>query len=268
MTILENVGTFKMSNLQNRSPVIDVSALIIVLQGKKLCYAGDKVYDYNAGNALAMLYPMAVDVEFVQASPERPFLAAGVLIEMSRMADVLLKMDRVDGNISKPTQVDPSGVFTISLTDQLLDAFIRLFDSLADPRDAAMLGETIVDEVYYRILRDERGENLRYFLQQRGEMQRISRAVEYIHENMDKPVSVVELADMVHMSKTTFFENFKGVMHISPLQYAKSVKLDRAQSLIKEGRRANEAGYMVGYNSPAQFSREYKRHFGFAPSAT
>lgn len=57
-------------------------------------------------------------------------------------------------------------------------------------------------------------------------------------------------------------------MHLSPLQYAKSVKLFKAQTLIKEGRKANEAGYLVGYNSPSQFSREYKRHFGFAPSAT
>jgi AraC-like DNA-binding protein len=92
--------------------------------------------------------------------------------------------------------------------------------------------------------------------------------VEYIHQNLDKPVSVEQLADMVHMSRTSFYENFKEVMHLSPLQYAKSVKLDKAQSLIKEGRKANEAGYLVGYNSPAQFSREYKRHFGYAPSAT
>jgi AraC-like DNA-binding protein len=57
-------------------------------------------------------------------------------------------------------------------------------------------------------------------------------------------------------------------MHISPLQYAKSVKLHKAQALIQEGKRAAEAGYLVGYNSPSQFSREYKRHLGFAPSAT
>ena len=50
--------------------------------------------------------------------------------------------------------------------------------------------------------------------------------------------------------------------------YAKAVKLQRAQVLIQEGKRANEAGYLVGYNSPSQFCREYKRHFGFAPSAT
>jgi AraC-like DNA-binding protein len=70
------------------------------------------------------------------------------------------------------------------------------------------------------------------------------------------------------MSRPTFYENFRAVMHISPLQYAKAVKLQRAQVLIQEGKRANEAGYLVGYNSPAQFSREYKRYFGYAPSAT
>ena len=87
-----------------------------------------------------------------------------------------------------------------------------------------------------------------------------------IHQNMDQPISVEQLAEMVHMGQTTFYENFRNVMHVSPLQYAKSVKLHKAQTLIQEGKKANEAGYMVGYNSPAQFSREYKRHFGVAPS--
>jgi hypothetical protein len=64
------------------------------------------------------------------------------------------------------------------------------------------------------------------------------------------------------------YESFKAVMHVSPLQYAKSVKLSRAQALIQEGKKAGEAAYLVGYNSPSQFSREYKRHFGYAPSAT
>jgi transcriptional regulator GlxA family with amidase domain len=92
--------------------------------------------------------------------------------------------------------------------------------------------------------------------------------VEHIHQNIDQPVSVEGLANMVHMGQTSFYENFKKVMHMSPLKYAKSIKLGRAQALIREGKKANEAGFLVGYNSPAQFSREYKRHFGFAPSAT
>jgi AraC-like DNA-binding protein len=268
LSSIEFFGTFKSTETHSRKPSIDVPAIFIVLQGRKLCYVGEKVYDYCPGNALVMFYPMAVEVEFVRASPDTPFLATGVAIDLSRMADVLLRIDRIEGAVSKPDAIDPSGVFSIQLNDHLIDPFIRLFDSLENPRDAGILGDAIIDEIYYRILTDEHGANLRFLLQQRGEIQRVSKAVEYIHQNIDQPVSVEGLADMVHMSRTTFYENFKEVMHLSPLQYAKSVKLDHAQSLIKEGRKANEAGYLVGYNSPAQFSREYKRHFGFSPSAT
>jgi AraC-like DNA-binding protein len=147
-------------------------------------------------------------------------------------------------------------------------SFIRLFGALSDPIEAAFLGELIIDEIYFRLLSNERGGELRHLLQQRGEIQRISRAVEYIHQNLDQRISVGQLAKMVHMGQTSFYQNFRNVMHMSPLQYVKSVKLHKAQALIREGKKANEAGYLVGYNSPAQFSREYKRHFGFAPSAT
>jgi AraC-like DNA-binding protein len=86
--------------------------------------------------------------------------------------------------------------------------------------------------------------------------------------HLDKPVSVGQLAEMVNMGQSTFYESFRNVMHVSPLQYAKSVKLHRAQMLIQEGKKANEAAYLVEYNNPAQFNREYRRHFGFSPSAT
>jgi AraC-like DNA-binding protein len=265
---LEGAGTFKASTTQSRSPMIDVPAIFIVGQGKKLCYVGDQTYEYSPGNVLVMFYPMAVEYEIVEASAEVPYLVAGVAIDLGRMAEVLLRLDRIDGAAAKPASVDPSAVFSTPLTDDLLDPFIRLFESLSSPRDAAMLGDSIVDEIYYRLLSGERGGALRFLLQQRGQIQLIAKAVEHIHRNLDQPVSVDELAKMVHMSRPTFYENFRAVMHISPLQYAKSVKLCRAQALIREGKKANEAGYLVGYNSPSQFSREYKRYFGFSPSAT
>jgi AraC-like DNA-binding protein len=268
LTSVESFGTFKVSATHGRSPTVDEPAIVIVGQGRKYCYAGNKKYDYSAGNALIIFLPMSVEAEILEASPEVPFLAAGVRIDLGRLADILLRIDRIDGAPAKSVATDPSGIFSVPLNANLLDPTIRLLESLANPRDAVILGETIVDEIYYRVLCDERGGDLRVLLQQRGQIQRISKAVEYIHQNLDKPVSVENLADMVHMSKTSFYENFRDVMHLSPLQYAKSVKLVKAQTLIKEGKNVNEAGYMVGYNSPAQFSREYKRHFGFAPSAT
>ena len=92
--------------------------------------------------------------------------------------------------------------------------------------------------------------------------------VEYVHQHLDQPVSVDDLADIVNMSSSGFHKKFKQVMHLPPLQYAKAIKLNRAQTYIMDGKSVTEASYMVGYNNLAQFSREYKRRFGFAPSAT
>lgn len=265
---LEGFGTYKASAPQSKYPAVDIPAIWVVGQGKKFCYVGEQKYEYRAGSVVVMFYPLPVETEIVVASPEKPFLVAGVAIDLGRMAEVLLRIDRIDGGAVKPTPTDLSGIFSISLNDNLLDPFIRLVKAQSDPRDTAVLGNAIIEEIYYRLLCDGRGGELRFLLQQRGEIQRISKAVDYIHQNLNKPVSIEQLAMMVHMGQTTFYENFRSVMHVSPLQYAKSLKLHKAQQLIKEGKKANEAGYLVGYSSPAQFSREYKRHFGFAPSAT
>jgi AraC-like DNA-binding protein len=179
-----------------------------------------------------------------------------------------MKIENADNTAFQPVQVNASSIFSTTAKYKLLDAFIRLLEGLEDPRDTEVLTEAIIYEIYYRILMDERNGELRYLLQQRGEIQRVSKAVENIHNNLDQPVSVEKLAGLVHMSRSAFHDKFKDVMHSSPLQYAKSVKLHHAQVLIQQGKKANEAGYLVGYNSPAQFSREYKRFFGFVPSAT
>lgn len=267
-SIIENFGTLKSSFPRSRHPTCDPPAIFIVGQGRKSCFVGGKQYDFKAGDVLILFYPMAMETEIVAASPDRPFLAAGLAMDLGRMANVLLRLDRIDGVAAKPVSSNPSNILSIPLSDNVLDPFIRLFQLLSLPRDAMMLADSIIDEIYYRLLTNGRGSELRFLLQQRGEIQRISKAVAFIHQNLDKTISVEQLAEMVHMGKTAFHENFRSVMHQSPLQYAKSVKLHEAQKLIQEGRNVSDAGYSVGYKSAAQFSREYKRHFGFVPSAT
>lgn len=268
-TGLQNLGTFRASSAtQHKASTYYEPSIVIVGQGKKRCHVGSKCYEYGDGKFLILFLPMPLRVEIVEASADQPFLAAIIKIELGRLADILLKIEQIEDAVAKPVSTDPSGIFSAPLNDHLLDPTIRLLEALDNPRDAAVLGDLIVAEIYYRILCDERGGDLRTFLQQRGQIQRVAKTVQFIHQNIAEPVSVEKLAAMVHMSRTSFYENFRAVMHVSPLQYAKSVKLVKAQTLMKEGKNASEAGYLVGYNSPAQFSREYKRHFGFAPSAT
>ena len=266
-TGLENLILFRESQSRGREQVMYEPALIIAAQGKKYVYLDGTRYEYNAGQFLALFMPMAVECEVIEASEEKPMLGLGIRLDRHRLAKLLLKMDGANPSTTEPEAVDTSGIFSAPLKDNLLDAAIRLVATLSDPAETAILGEALIDEIYFRILTEEQGGSLRVLLRQQGQIQQISRAVEHLHDNLHKSVSVEELAGLVNMSQSGFHKKFKQVMHLSPLQYTKLVRLNKARTLILEGNSVSEAAYHVGYNSPAQFSREYKRQFGDSPSA-
>jgi len=76
---------------------------------------------------------------------------------------------------------------------------------------------------------------------------------------------VALLAREASMSVSTFHANFKAVTSKSPLHYLQTIRLHRAQALIIGGTPIAEAAHLVGYESPSQFSREFKRLFGDTP---
>jgi AraC-like DNA-binding protein len=264
----KDVFTYRTSHMHDKRPEIYHPAIFILGQGQKMCSVDGRDYDYSAGYYLTMVLPMPMKATILQASPEEPLLMVGIRVDLHRLASLLLRIDEVERQAPRPSDNEPSSVLVAPLPDDLLDSTIRLLKMLDDPTEAAILGEAMLEEIYFRVLMDGNIAALRRMLEQREQIQQVSRAVEHIHQNLDQVVSVDELAGLVNMSTSGFHRAFKEVMHLSPLQYAKSIKLHHAQALIMEGKRASEAGYMVGYNSPAQFSREYKRQFGYAPSAT
>ena len=242
--------------------------IVILGQGKKQAFLDGRKYDYSAGNYLSLYLPMPIDVEVVEASPEKPLLMAGLRMNLIKIADILSKIDRVGAPSAETGPAETSAIFSRPMNDNLMDPVIKLFKVLDDPVEMAVLGDSILEEIYFRLILDDHSGSLKRLLRHHGQVQQVSRAVEHIRDNLDQVVSVDELAGLVNMSTSGFRKTFRDVMHMPPLQYAKALKLDHAQTLIRDGKNASEAGYMVGYNSPAQFSREYKRHFGYSPSAT
>ena len=265
-TAISNLVTFRESAPHTLKPQLYEPCIVFIAQGKKQVLLDSTTYEYEPGHFLAVLAPMPVQCQVVEASQERPLLGASVLLDRQRILGVLMKMDQAGPVPARPDTIDPSGIFSAPLSDRLLDAVVRLVKTLSDPSEAAIVGEAVIDEIYFRLLKEERGGTLVHLLQQRGQIQQIARAVEHVHRNLSEQISVDELAALVNMSSSGFHKKFKEVMHLSPIQYAKQTKLNRAQGYLWQGRTVSQAGLMVGYNSPAQFSREYKRHFGVSPS--
>jgi len=98
---------------------------------------------------------------------------------------------------------------------------------------------------------------------------RIANAVSWLRANFDQQVNIEDMAKLVNMSVTSFHRQFRAVTGMSPLQYQKSLRLQEARHLMLAAMLdAGQASRRVGYSSASQFTREYGRFFGRAPTKT
>src|SRR5687767_12549586 len=99
---VENIGTFKSSTNQGKRPLIDPPAMWIVVQGRKVCYVGNQKFSFPTGNVALTFYPMSVEYEIADASPDMPYLLAGFILDLERLANVILRIERMEGSAPKP----------------------------------------------------------------------------------------------------------------------------------------------------------------------
>ncbi len=67
------------------------------------------------------------------------------------------------------------------------------------------------------------------------------------------------------MSISSLHDNFKKATSLSPIQFIKKLRLHNAHALLLDGYNASNAAFESGYTNSAQFSREFKRLFGYSP---
>jgi transcriptional regulator GlxA family with amidase domain len=137
----------------------------------------------------------------------------------------------------------------------------------SQPGESDLVAPLVMDEILIRLLKSSLGLRLAMIGQEESKVHRISKAVSWVRSNFDKPLDVERLATLVHMSPSSFHQHFKAVTEMSPLQYQKALRLQEARRLMLLARLdAGSAGRKVGYQSVSQFTREYGRYFGNAPT--
>lgn len=245
-------------------PSVYEPCLCIVVQGRKQALLADERYVYDPLNYLVVSMALPISGQVIEATPDKPYLCLRVDIDAMEI-DRLLQ--QIDGPIQKPTD-DSRAVYIARTEPALLDAVLRLVRLLDMPEEAAVLGPLALREIHYRVLTGELGARLRALCAREGQAQRIARAIELLKTRYAEPMRVEELAEAAHLSVSAFYHRFKAVTAMSPLQYQKQLRLQEARRLmIVEGLDAAAAGHRVGYESPSQFSREYRRLFGAPPRA-
>jgi len=164
------------------------------------------------------------------------------------------------------TSRQPRGVAIGQAPAGLLKACSRLMELLDSPEDIPFLSHLIQREIIYRIMKTPQGARLRTIATTGDLGNRTARAITWLKDNYAKRLHMEELAGVARMGVSTLHHQFRALTAMSPLQYQKQLRLQRARErMLMDGVDATSAAYEVGYESVSQFNREYSRFFGQPP---
>jgi AraC-like DNA-binding protein len=232
--------------------------LVVLAQGGKRLLLGEEVHEYRAGDCLVVSAEVPVSGHFFDISKDRPALGVGLALRPTVIAPLLLAAptDRRAAPAIATGRAEPA----------LLDAVLRMLRLLDHPSDARVLAPLYEQEILWRLLTGPHGPLVRQIGLADSGVALVGRAIRWIRENYAEPIRVSDLARLAGMSESAFHRHFRAVTTMSPIQYRKIIRLQEARALLvaRPGDVAG-IGHLVGYDSPTQFSREYRELFGAPP---
>ena len=243
--------------------VLRLPSLCIVAQGAKTVIVGQEVYEYDASRMIVFSVALPVAAQITQASLAEPYLALRLDLDPLKISELVLK---VYPNGLPPVQ-ERRAVYVTTVDVSIVNAATRLMECLAQPGDAELLAPLVVDEILIRLLRSPIGVRVAQMGFRESSVHRLAKAISWLRVNFSQPMKVEDLAELVHMSISSFHQHFKSITSMSPLHYQKVLRLQEARRLMLSTMMdAGTASQRVGYLSASQFSREYSRFFGSAPT--
>jgi AraC-like DNA-binding protein len=238
-------------------------ALCIIAQGAKSVLLGQDVYEYDASRMLVYSVDLPVAAQVTKASPSEPYLSFKLDLDPHKIAELVLKVYPH----GLPRVQESRGLHVTPVNMGIINAAARLLELMAQPGDAELLAPLVIEEILIRLLRSPVGVRVAQIGLVESSVHGVAKALSWLRANFSQPMKVEELAELAHMSVSSFHQHFKAVTSMSPLQFQKTLRLQEARRLMLSMMvDAGTASWRVGYQSASQFSREYGRFFGSAPT--
>jgi AraC-like DNA-binding protein len=233
----------------------------VIAQGTKRMDFAARRLAYGAGQYIVLPVDMPVDAHVVDADPAAPFLGFGLTLKPEIIASLLL-----EAGGSRPIAQWGSHVGASDLTDDLLDPIVRLLRLLDRPDDIPILAAALEREILWRLLTGPQGSMVRQIGTADSNVARVGRAARWLRRHFAEIVRIEDIAEVAGMSVTSLHRHFRAITSLTPIQYQKQLRLHAARVRLMTAREdVAEVGFAVGYDSPSQFSREYRRLFGVSP---
>lgn len=262
-TSVKGVSLFRVTEPMRCAPVVYEPCVVAIISGSKQAILDGKNYEYDNSQYLCCTTSMPVEAGTPYASPSNPLLGVLITLDTQVITKLAIEMQSAAPGNQKPTAGPlPASIALSSWDDSFIDALYRVLTLDDCPTRSSVLGSGRLKELYYAVLNGEAGESARRSF---GLGNEIARAIDYVSTHLDEKITIDQLASYVGMSRAVFHRKFKQATTLSPIQFIKCMRLNHAAMNIMGGMNVNKAAMTVGYESPSQFNREFKRLYGQTP---
>ncbi|WP_165865484.1 helix-turn-helix domain-containing protein [Volucribacter psittacicida] len=236
-----------------------IPALIWINRGEMISQKESTCHTYIAQQFHINLLQQPTYVT-VKGDKKQNFQALYYFLDLNEFAKFQHLAPKKDNdNINSPE-------LTLIKHDKLLGCLARLLDLYNCPKDIEIIQPLIHKELHYYLMTSQIGGNIVDFLFGQEKQTALLQAVNWINQHYTEPLSIPLLAKQISMSEASLYKGFKTLTGFSPLQYQKTLRLQKAKALLAENTSVTATCYHIGYESVTQFSREYHRMFGIQPS--
>lgn len=264
-TGIKGVKLFKITESIRCAPAVYEPSITAIVRGNKEAILDGNKHVYDNSQYICCTMSMPIEAGTPKSSPDNPLIGVYIVLDTNLMTELVLELTNATKSLPSPKDKDtphPQGLSTALWSEDFTDALYRLIQLNENPIDLSILGKNRLREFYYTLLKGGAGNAFRSAF---GVGNEIARSIEFLSSNLNKTITIEDIADQIGMSRAVFHRKFKQATNMSPIQFAKSMRLNNAAMKIAEGTNVNIAAMEVGYVSSSQFSREFKRMYGLSP---
>lgn len=265
-TKIPSLHLYSTTTLSEFVSVIYEPSICIALQGSKAVGFGNDMYRYDASKFLLASTHLPANVRIQEASKENPYLGLKITFTLEQIYEVLKELNESQTKVKRKPD---KGLFFDDMNMDLLNPVSRLIKLLDSPqKNIDFLSPFIIKEILYVLLNGKSGEFLKQYVSEGSISNQVVKVITEIKNNFTQTLNIKEISKKMLISESSLYTNFKKITMLTPIQFQKKLRLEEAkQMLLNQNIDASEVAFLVGYESPSQFSREYSRMFGLPPKA-
>lgn len=192
----------------------------LILQGSKSMTVGNRTLRYDPATYFVMSIDLPALGSVHPCASGEPYLAVSLTLDPAVLstlfADLPKPAERLENN---------PGFSVASVTNELMDAWIRMLRLMGDPDAIAALAPVYEREIIFRVLQGPHGWMLREIAAPDTAMARVNMAIQWIRRDFAEPIGVERLAARASMMRLGISSPFQGCYQLEPFAVSETCAL-------------------------------------------